>query len=73
MAPIQHIAGEPTSDGIQYCTRCGQVVVDNRGAMVEIGSGSPGFFESGAIYNQGNMWCVVEIKGFAECQREGTA
>lgn len=53
--PVRHIAG-PYKDGVQQCTRCLKIIVDNRGALGLEGSGpAPGFAE-GPLCNYGPSW-----------------
>lgn len=43
-----HQAGALTDEGVQRCTRCGTILVDYRGSMVEDGSPPLSGFEEGA-------------------------
>jgi len=53
--PVRHIAG-PYKDGVQQCTRCLKIIVDNRGALgLEGSEPAPGFAE-GSLCNYGPSW-----------------
>jgi hypothetical protein len=43
-----HRAGPLEDDGVQRCTRCGYILTDYRGAMVEEGSGPLQGWQEGA-------------------------
>ena len=71
---IQHIAEAPAC-GIQTCPRCGKTIKDNRGAMVEVGTGPLLFFAVGPVFVEGNCWMasVNSPKEYSNCEREGNA
>jgi len=57
MMIIEHIAGEPDREEmIQACIRCKILIIDMRGAMVEVGSGAPAFWPEGQVFKIGNGW-----------------
>lgn len=45
---VEHIAG-PMRESVQKCTRCGEVLIDGRGAVSSDGRG-PRAFQPGVIY-----------------------
>ena len=71
---MKHLAGKPEGD-TQSCTRCGKVITDNRGAMVEVGADGPGFWAEGPVYENGNCWSAGPSRNenFPDCAKGGSA
>lgn len=45
---VVHVAAEPV-DLVQCCTRCGEILIDNRGAQVPAGDSPPRFWDAGSV------------------------
>ena len=70
---VQHVASKP--DGlVQECSRCGENIVDLRGAMMEVGQ-CPVFWAEGPVYVDGNCWMGVEPRfgDFEKCSTPAEA
>ena len=50
---IQHVAGDMSPEGVQVCTRCGEVITDYRGAMVLDGTPPLRGWKAGPVWTTG--------------------
>lgn len=64
---LVHVAGEYT-DLIQRCVVCGEILVDNRNAMVPVGSSAPKGFPRGPVTVIGNMAGAYEDEDLPRCK-----
>ena len=62
-----HVAG-PYLNGIQLCSRCFGVLVDDRGAAYPIGGIPPSGFLPGPVYKEGNMTAVGRAPDLPDCR-----
>lgn len=54
-----HIAGPMSEEGVQYCSRCGEMLVDYRGAMVMNGSSPLTGYREGVYIGTSQSCSVV--------------
>lgn len=74
LVPTIHIAGDPIGDSVQFCSRCGIVLLDFEGVSFAVPEGqgpwSPSFWKPGAmVLRDGAMSCIVTVvePGEREC------
>ncbi|MCS6293155.1 MAG: hypothetical protein H8J66_08775 [Nitrospira sp.] len=61
--PVQHLAGDPSWEGVQHCLRCGKVLC-KRTADQEAGTTYP----SGYVYEVGSRFTTEDCDDFEPCQ-----
>lgn len=61
--PVQHLAGDPSWEGVQHCLRCGKVLGKST-ADREDGTAYP----SGYVYEVGSRFTTEDCDDFEPCQ-----
>lgn len=61
--PVQHLAGDPSWEGVQHCLRCGKVLCKST-ADQEVRTTYP----SGYVYEVGSRFTTEDCDDFEPCQ-----
>ena len=63
---IRHVAG-PYTDGVQQCTRCLRILLDNRGGMSRDGSPPPKYAEGAVLVHGGGCMSLGDRSEAVDC------